>query len=522
MLIAGKIFDYSLMLSISNTFVNQPFIDTLWTIVRDFSNMIFIFILIYAGVQTILSLGDWKKTIKMVVIMALLINFSLFFTKVVIDAGNVLAVGVYESLGENPAQGKQREISGTLVASFQPQNFISRASEHVAGESVIVFAVAIAVGLSVAWVFFSIALVFFGRLLAFWFLMIISPFAFISLALPKGNIFDWWTDTLLKQAFVAPVFLFLMYIIMKVVEAKPLQSFLDTSIASTSGAISDSILAPVFIAALLVVALLKTKDFTTTMAGEFGAGGAKLVGGVMGAAAGAASFAGTGAVRALSAVGAKYGGTGGALGAIGDASAKIGHAGRNVNFDVRNIPIPIVGGTVGSHTGTGAGRAATFVTNRAEAVKRSEEKAKRKEEKPQSVEQAVAKAGVEREKKKQREEEQKASLTSTQAVGAPGAPGFKPATVGLKDELRNLEGSHAALELSNAASPLQRKFDVAKDAFEVAELALQGNPSDQNLQNNLIMTRNTMRISEKELKDFKENPDKIEKLKDKIEKYEAL
>lgn len=228
LIIAGYLFDTSIALSIDTHFVNQPFVADTWVVVRDFSNMLFIFILLYTGVQTILGLGNWRSTVLRVIIMALLINFSLFFTRVVIDAGNILAVGVYEAMGVvktgpsailKPGGPVERNLSESLVANFQPQQFLSKAGKVGGTNSTIIFIVAAIVNLFAAYVMFSVALIFVGRLLAFWFLMIASPFAFISIALPRGNIFDWWMSTLLNQSFVAPVFLFLLYVLMKILSA---------------------------------------------------------------------------------------------------------------------------------------------------------------------------------------------------------------------------------------------------------------------------------------------------------------
>jgi hypothetical protein len=131
-----KIFDAVLTMSIDRDFINQGFVDTLWKIVRDFSNMAFIFVLLYAGVQTILGMGEWKRTVLHVVIIALLINFSLFFTKVIIDAGNVLAVGIYSSMGVGTpgtsafgGKVESRNLGEAVAGAFQPQKFLETAGK---------------------------------------------------------------------------------------------------------------------------------------------------------------------------------------------------------------------------------------------------------------------------------------------------------------------------------------------------------------------------------------------------------
>ena len=95
---------------------SSSFIPLAWAIVRDFSNIFFILVLLYVAIQTILGMGhETKKVVVNVVIMALLINFSMFFTKVVIDSSNILALVFYNKLDVKPATGVQREYTSSTV-----------------------------------------------------------------------------------------------------------------------------------------------------------------------------------------------------------------------------------------------------------------------------------------------------------------------------------------------------------------------------------------------------------------------
>lgn len=296
LVIAGKIFDYVLSLSINNEFIQQPFVDNIWELMRDFANMGFIFILLYAGIATMLRMDDWTHTVKMVVIVALFINFSLLFTKVVIDAGNVLAVGIYSSLGTESTSGEtigllpKREISGNLVAAFQPQNFIGTINSAGPLEGIVVFLVSAAVNIAVAWAFFTIALVFIGRIVGFWVLMMFSPIAFVSLATPRGDIFKEWLHNLLNLSFVAPVFLIFMYVILKIIENMYVAGGMrDIFLKPTdAGFLADKLFVPVILAIMLVFAIGKARDYAKHMAGEFGEMGSNIGGKVMGFTGGVA------------------------------------------------------------------------------------------------------------------------------------------------------------------------------------------------------------------------------------------
>jgi len=334
---AGYIFDISLNLSLKREMVTGlSFINTSWTVIRDFSNMLFIFVLLYAGINTMLFGADWRKIVLQVVVIALLINFSLFFTKVVIDAGNILAKGVYDTiLSGDPS----KSASERLVRAFQPQMFINETMAAKADpmDMTVVFIIAAIVSVFAAYTFFRAGLLFIGRLLAFWFLMIISPFAFISTTLPKGNIFSFWWGTLLNQAFVAPVYLFLIYIILQIINV-PGGILGGAFNSSWQTSWFDKLVPLILMAIMLVIAMQKALKLAEGMAGDVGAMGAKMAGSVMGAGA----IVATGGTAML------------ARGTIGRAAAtalerntfKEGSVGKGVakwatraSFDVRNLGI---------------------------------------------------------------------------------------------------------------------------------------------------------------------------------------
>ena len=279
-------FDTILGLSIDQSYVNQTFIDTSWKVIRDFSNMLFIFILLYTGISTIVGREkDWRGVVLKVVVIALLINFSLFFTKVVIDAGNVLAVGVRDSI-----QVGNAGISHAIASKFEPQSFLKVAGEVDTMKVTIVFLIATVISAYAGYIFFRAGLLFLGRLIAFWFLMIVSPFAFISMALPKGNVFQKWLDLLIEQSFVAPLFLFLIYLIMQIINV-PGGLLGGISLPGKTGNTAwlfADLFAPIIMAILIGVAMQKALSIATKMSGDFGAATSEWAGKAMGLAGGVA------------------------------------------------------------------------------------------------------------------------------------------------------------------------------------------------------------------------------------------
>src|SRR3989344_5022547 len=101
--IAGAIFNKSIeytVLQMSDTLGKITSVNEAWGVIRDLANMLFIFVLLYVAIGTILGLSkvNWKKTLVLIVIAALLINFSLFFTKIIVDASNIVALAFYQGI----------------------------------------------------------------------------------------------------------------------------------------------------------------------------------------------------------------------------------------------------------------------------------------------------------------------------------------------------------------------------------------------------------------------------------------
>ena len=105
--LASSIFDLSIYISIISfkSLIASPGVDAAWRIMRDLANLSFIFILFYIAISVIfdISVGsNGKKLIVDVIIIALLVNFSGFLVRVVVDASNVVAYEFYSRMSYDP------------------------------------------------------------------------------------------------------------------------------------------------------------------------------------------------------------------------------------------------------------------------------------------------------------------------------------------------------------------------------------------------------------------------------------
>ena len=311
---AGWIFDVFLGLSISSAIYNNSFITSGWGFIRDLTNIGFIIALIYIAISTIVGSGSsWKKALPNIIIMALLINFSLFMTRVVIDGGNILSSVFYNQINidnqdsslisNTPGYVQERSISKGLIAGMGIQNmlspeFFNSVKQNVNKIQVVIALITIlgiALNLALIWTFFMVAWTFLGRIVELWLAMIFSPLAFLSRAVPeiKGKLegygWDGWLKNLTSVAFMPAIFLFFVILIIKFATNPITDGILNTGTATDWTALIVAILLKFMI---IFILLNKAKTLAISLSGEAGkaiVGVGKMIGGAaIGLAGGAA------------------------------------------------------------------------------------------------------------------------------------------------------------------------------------------------------------------------------------------
>lgn len=213
-----------LVVKMSNKVKSISGIDLAWEAIRDIANIFFIFVLLYIAISLIIQRneGDAKKALIRVIIIALLLNFSLFFTKLVIDVANIFTIALNENILastttttthtllpiDHGVAGEFMESMG-ITRAFNPSELGTTAVDKLV-KAIIISAFMMAGGL----IFFVVAFLLVIRFIALVFLMILSPIAFMGYVLPglKKSVTDKWLDALVKNAFFAPV-LFLAFTI---------------------------------------------------------------------------------------------------------------------------------------------------------------------------------------------------------------------------------------------------------------------------------------------------------------------
>lgn len=274
----GSLFDFFLGYSISDEAYRMGFAVEGWKLIRDISNIFFIIILVWTGFAAVFDIGNisMKKVVPTLIINALIINFSLFATRLVIDISNVVTRVFYNNMqvrdkeGNNIETAGYKSISTLIVSSFNPQNIFQtdkiqrgvngadeycsdndtacleaaknqggsfsssrnandqsfraastggRGSTEYAGFFIIVTLLATMILLAVAKMFWKVSFFFLGRTIGLYTTMIFAPFAFLTRGgVPLvGNIsqLKWssWVEDLTKYALLGPIFILFLYVI---------------------------------------------------------------------------------------------------------------------------------------------------------------------------------------------------------------------------------------------------------------------------------------------------------------------
>ncbi len=108
--ITGVIFDNLLTISIYTNLYNADWVKLGWAIIRDVANIAFIFGIIIIGIFMIIGRTQWKTMLGHLIIIAFVMNFSMFFARVIIDAGNFTTAIFYTM--SSVKTGKEAEKRG--------------------------------------------------------------------------------------------------------------------------------------------------------------------------------------------------------------------------------------------------------------------------------------------------------------------------------------------------------------------------------------------------------------------------
>ncbi len=511
-----------------------------WKVIRDVANMSFIFILLYSAIRTILGVGeDNKKLIVNIVIVAILINFSLFFTKIIIDASNLLALTFYDAMVPGAAA---RGLGGAGLSNAFMDALNIQSLYELGAKGTVTPGSIITVGLMgsimlliTAFIFFAVAIMFVIRYVVLIIVLVLSPLAFVTQILPKGaglsKYNDKWWDALLGQAFFAPVYFMMTWITLRILGG--ITSALDggklgdiarvgmaTDVTSVNGwnGFFESFLNFAIVIVFLIASIVLAKEWANKASEAKGltkwamgmAGGATL---------GAAGWAGRNTVgRGMQAIGeseylkrtrASMVEKGGLYGAIGGAGVRLAQArAKKVgasSFDIRGTGL---GGTLDA----GKAQKGGYEADRKAANKQAEEYAKSQE----PSDKAKAKAKIEYE-----------SAVARHGVDSPQADAARrrrDLILGNKDDIekrtanvedkkkKDIEKIKNSEEL-RAAELAERSAQDTVTKLEAEAKAAIGTAEEDRRKAEVVAAKETLKIAQETARGIrKENKEKIDEI----------
>lgn len=237
--VAGWVFDqfiYYIIVAFGKTMRDLQIMQAVeqgWTVFRDFSNILIIGFFVFIAISIILGLHEFgqKRLIANVLVIAVLMNFSLLFTKIVIDGSNFVAYQIYSQM----ARTANSEVAkfNTSEAFLRPMGIgeVWNTYTLVRDNATDTYGfLGFAYGFIGGFMLLGVALVlFYGCFLILWrgvlfiLLMLAAPYAFATYLVPslaKGE-YGWegWWKMLINNAAFGPLLMIMLALSLSIITA---------------------------------------------------------------------------------------------------------------------------------------------------------------------------------------------------------------------------------------------------------------------------------------------------------------
>ncbi|MFH1193777.1 MAG: hypothetical protein V1661_02175 [bacterium] len=197
-----------------NEFVNSAAVTEGWVIIRDVVNMFFILILLIIAFATIFNVREYKyqAMLPRLLIMAVVINFSRTIAGIFIDFGQVVMLTF--------VNGFQAAAGGNFINALRINDLTNFKADVETKDTSLGFVFA---GFILAAIIITITLVvvvamtmiLVMRIVMLWFLIVLSPLAFMSSVWPggklKANYGKWW-EMFIDNITIGPIMAFFLWL----------------------------------------------------------------------------------------------------------------------------------------------------------------------------------------------------------------------------------------------------------------------------------------------------------------------
>jgi hypothetical protein len=210
-------------------------LNDIWTFFRDLANILIIGIFVFIAISLILGMKEYgqKKLVARVLIIAVLMNFSLLFTKIVIDASNFVAYSIYSQTAA-PCSATAFSVGDCLlkplrITSIWDTSKVATDVYQQAGGGGAGAFKALMFGLLGCIILVILAVVIFygaflilARAILLLLLMVTSPIAYATYLAPhfEASQFGWsnWWKSLINNAAFAPLLMMFVSVTILIVQ----------------------------------------------------------------------------------------------------------------------------------------------------------------------------------------------------------------------------------------------------------------------------------------------------------------
>lgn len=205
-----------------NTFLDQPAVKAGWVITRDICNNFFIVFMMIMAIGSILQIQTyaWRAMLPKIILSAVLINFSMMFTGILIDLSQVIMLTFAAPLATTKAYSiilgafglPDAQKFSSAMAAISGDG--SKAPAGLGwGDIIAALMFAILVTIVALCVTIAITCVLVYRIVMLWFLVILSPLWIFGKAFDKlGQVTSQWMSMFSNLFIVGPAMMFFIYL----------------------------------------------------------------------------------------------------------------------------------------------------------------------------------------------------------------------------------------------------------------------------------------------------------------------
>lgn len=225
-----------------------------WEITRNFANLFFALILLIIAISTVLNIGPLdnytaKRMLPNFIFVALFINFSKAIVGFLIDISQIIMISFYNSFGPSMADtlGNASKIAEAASTSNTNVLFLN------------IFTIVILAFLT--FILLWTALILAMRIVTLWFIIMLSPLAFMATLVPGlKSISDDWKNKLQDALITGPTLMFFLYLAF---------TLMSKGISANPNITGDNLMTNGnLINYVLVIGLLFLANTTATKAGQ--------------------------------------------------------------------------------------------------------------------------------------------------------------------------------------------------------------------------------------------------------------